>query len=149
MLANSPDLEVSHSQTFRLILLLDKLQRLSLQLNHRECILTPIFNRCRWPNLRVLSLLIYSDGRLHSEAFSTFLDAHPTIEDLEWEYLPPGSLVEGSLPRLRNLRGRDDTSAIVNILSDRSLKSPKQIESLGLIPLSAQFLDVLELIDAS
>jgi len=132
MLSNSPNLE-----------------ELSIKLNHRECIVSEIFDRCRWPKLKSLSLLIYSDGRLHSQAFSTFLEAHPTIEDLEWEYLPPDKLSPQSLPRLQNLRGRDDTSAIVKILVDEPNNSPRQIESLGFIPLDVQFLHTLESIDAS
>jgi hypothetical protein len=151
MLSNSPNLEVSCCQISLLILIVDNNtpQKLSIKLNHRECIMSPIFNRCRWPKLRALSLLIYSDGRLHSKAFTTFLDAHHAIEDLEWEYLPPENLSPGSLPRLRNLRGRDDTSAIVKILTDKPRDSPRQIESLGLIPLNAQFLQILQSIDAT
>lgn len=113
-------------------------------MNHRECVVDPIFN-CNWPKLKTLSLLIYADSPVHTESFSKFVDAHDTIENLEWEYLAPENLTSASLPLLRHLRGRDDTSAIVNLL-EKSLK-PRNLASLGLIPLNTRFMNLLELVD--
>lgn len=91
--------------------------------------------------LKTLSLLIYADARIHATEFSNFLKAHPTIEDLEWEYLAPENLSPESLPYLRCLRGMDDTQAIVDILT---ADSPRKLQSLGQIPLNPQYLKALE-----
>ncbi|KAJ8508014.1 hypothetical protein ONZ45_g9674 [Pleurotus djamor] len=78
---------------------------------------------------------------------TTFLDSHPSLEDVEWFDSFPALLSDDALPSLRRLWGTDLTNGVTNILNTPSAQK-RQIESIGRLRLSPQVFHGLSQIHA-
>lgn len=83
----------------------------------------PKFWLCRFPQLRHLSLMGNSFSRgCSDEPILSFLNAHPSIDDLTWHPLNSESqLALGSLPNIRRLHTNNDFA--LSILEDPTKRS--------------------------
>lgn len=91
-----------------------------------------------WPRLRRLSLSVH----LQEQAFSRFLDAHPSLEFLEWDYFLP-QLANGTLHSLRHLLVPSET--VLSILSQ--LERPQILETLSRVDLRHSHWSIFDMID--
>jgi len=85
-------------------------------------------SECHFPRLRKLALALQSGATSRIDASrARFIEAHPTIEDLQWFPVGPVKLAPGSLPAITRLSTRADL--VMSILLDQ-LTPPRPLKDL-------------------
>ena len=100
---------------------------------------------CHFPCLRKLVLTLQSGATSRIDASrARFIEAHPTIEELQWIPISPVTLAPGSLPVLKRLR--TTTRLAISILSD-TVNAPRSLECIYDLFLSSEIISELEGVD--
>jgi hypothetical protein len=100
---------------------------------------------CHFPCLRKLVLTLQSGATSRIDASrARFIEAHPTIEELQWIPISPVTLAPGSLPVLKRLR--TTTRLAISILSDK-VNTPRSLECIYDLFLSSEIISELEGVD--
>jgi hypothetical protein len=105
----------------------------------------PALSKCYFPRLRKLVLTLQSGATSRIDASrARFIEAHPTLEELEWFPISSVPLAPGSLPALRRLR--TSASQAISILSDRTLP-PRPLEEICSLHANPEIIGELEGVD--